>query len=158
MHADLVRAARFKHQAEQGVPLQFLKGLIVGAGGAAAGVHGHPLAVARVSGDGGVDGSRIRRDHSHGNGEVLLAELSVLELFGEPLVRRLRLGRHHQAGGVEVEPVHDARPQLAADAADVGTPCQQSVDQGAVGVPRAGMDRESRRFVHHDQVLVLIDG
>ena len=128
------------------------------AGGAAAGVHGHPLAVARVPRDGGVNGSRFRRDHAHGNGEVFLVELAVLELLGEALVGCLGLGHDHQAGGVEIEPVHDAGPELASDAADVGAPRQQRVDQSAVGVARARVNREAGRLVHHDQVLVLVDG
>ena len=130
----------------------------MGAGGAAAGVHGHPLALARVPRDGGVNGSGFRRDHAHGNGEVFLAELAVLELLGEALVSPLGFGHHHQAGGVEVEAVHDAGPQLAADAANVGAPRQQGVDQSAVGMARARVNREAGRLVHHDQVLVLVDG
>ena len=71
---------------------------------------------------------------------------------------RLGFGHDHQAGGVEVQTVHDARPQFTADAADVGAPRQQSVDQSAVGVARARMNREASRLVHHDQVLVLVEG
>ena len=158
MHADLVSATRFEHETEQGVALQFLDGLVVGACRAPAGVHGHLLAVARVPRDGGVDGSGFRSDHAHGHGQIFFLELAVLQLFGEPLVRRLGLGDHHQAGGVEVQAVHDAGPQFAADAADVGAPGQQGVDQGAVGMARPRVDGQARRLVHHDQVLVLVDG
>ena len=158
MHADLVSATRFEHETEQGVSLQFLEGLVMGACRSAGGVHGHLLAVARVPRDGSVDGPGFRSDQAHGHGQISFLELAVLQLFGEPLVRLLGLGDHHQAGRVQVQAVDDAGPQLSADPADVRAPGQQGVDQCAVGMARPRVYGQVRRLVHDNQMLVLVDG
>ena len=52
--------------------------------------------------------------------------------------------------------MHDARP---LDAADAGKPAlavvEQRVDQRAVRISRCGMHDHARRFVEHDEVIVL---
>ena len=55
------------------------------------------------------------------------------------------LGRDHHAADLAVEPMHDARPQHAADAGQAGAAMgEQRVDQGAVGVARGRMDDHAR--------------
>ena len=54
------------------------------------------------------------------------------EEFGEALMRRVRLGGDEKAGGVFIEPVHDARPLHSADAQEARPAmADQRVDEGA---------------------------
>ena len=80
------------------------------------------------------------------------------ELRGQRLWAQVVLGRHHQPGGVLVEPVHDAG---AADAADAGQACaamgDQRVDQRAGLVAGGGMHDQALRLVDDDDVVVLVD-
>ena len=67
------------------------------------------------------------------------------ELRGEALVGAVVLGDDEQAGGVLVEPVHDAGPPDAADPGEaVAAMGDERVDQRAGLVARAGMDDEAR--------------
>ena len=82
----------------------------------------------------------------------------VGELRGQRLVRAVVLGRHHQPGGVLVEPVHDAGPPDAADAGKAGAAMgDQRVDQRAGLVAGGGMHHEALRLVDDDDVVVLVD-
>ncbi len=67
------------------------------------------------------------------------------------------LRHHHHARGSLVEPMHDARAQLAADAAEVDTVMEQRVDERAPGMPRRRMHDEAGGLVDHDQVRVLVE-
>ena len=51
--------------------------------------------------------------------DVFLLDFAVVKLPGQFLVRPVVLGDDHQARRALVQPVHDARPLLAADAAQV---------------------------------------
>ena len=51
--------------------------------------------------------------------------------------------------------MHDAWPELAADARQVGAVMQQSIHQGSIFVARGWVHRETGRLVDHDQVLVF---
>ena len=71
-------------------------------------------------------------------------------------------GRHHDAAGVAVEPMHDARSSMIlADlgeftATSVLEVPRQSVDQGARLMSFCRMHQESGRLVEHDDVLVFV--
>ena len=52
--------------------------------------------------------------------------------------------------------MHDAGPQLAADAAQVGDVMQQRVDQRARRVAGAGVHDHARRLVDDDDIRVLV--
>ena len=80
-----------------------------------------------------------------------------MELAGQLGVRAIVLGHHHQARRPAIEPMDDAGPQLAADAAQVVDLVQQRVDQRAAGVAGGGMHDHAGRLVHHDEVRVLVD-
>ena len=68
------------------------------------------------------------------------------------------LGRDHQAGGVLVEPVHDARTLDAADPGQAGAAMgDQGVNQRAGFVARGGMHHKPAGLVDDDDVVVLID-
>ena len=80
-----------------------------------------------------------------------------MELAGELLVRRVVLGDDHQARRAAVEPMDDARPLLAADAAQVVDMVEQGVDERAARVARGRVHDHAGRLVHDDQVVVLVD-
>ena len=72
-------------------------------------------------------------------------------------MRAVGLGDDHQAGGVLVEPVHDARPLHPADAGkSVPAMGDQRIDQRAGRVAGGGMHHEAGRLVDHDDLAVLI--
>ena len=71
--------------------------------------------------------------------DVLLLDLAVVKLPGELLVRGVVLGDDHQSRRAAIQPVHDARPLLAADAAQVVDVVEQRVDErAALRGPAAG--------------------
>ena len=68
--------------------------------------------------------------------DVFLFDLAILELPRQFLVRGIVLRDDHHAGRATIEAVDDSRPQLAADAAEVGDVVQQRVDERARCVAR----------------------
>ena len=85
--------------------------------------------------------------HTPDQRDVFLLDLAVVELARQLLVRRVVLGHHHHSRRAAIEPVHDARPQLAADAAQILDVMEQRVHQRAAAVAR-------RRVHHHPRRLV----
>ena len=92
-------------------------------------------------------------------GAVQRAGAAVVgELGGEVLVRLLGLGRDHDARGVLVEPVHDARALDAANAHQaVAAMEEQGVDQRAGRVARGRVHHHADRLVDDDQLVVLVE-
>ena len=89
--------------------------------------------------------------------DVFLFDLAIVELPRQLDVRAVVLRHHHQARRSAIEAMHDARPQLAADAAEIVHLVEQRVDERALRVPGGGMHHHARRLVHDDEVRVLID-
>ena len=89
--------------------------------------------------------------------DVFLLDLAVVELAGELLVRRVVLGDDHQSRRAAIEPVHDARPLLAADAAQIVDMVEQRVDQRAARVAGRRVHDHAGRLVDDDEVGVLIE-
>ena len=87
--------------------------------------------------------------------DVLFLDLAIAELACQLRMRRIVLGDNHQSGSAAVEAMHDARPLLAADAAQILDVVQQRVDQRATGVTGRGMDDHSCRLVDDDDICVL---
>ena len=161
MHADLVRAAAHEAAFNQAGAAagQGLDDPVAGARRpAAAGQHGHLLAVARAASDVAFDLAGPGLRHAPDHGEVSAFDPARGELPDQPLVGALGLGGDHQAAGVLVQAVHDARPALAADAgqprAAVG---EERVDQGPVRVAGRRVDDQAGRLVEHDQLRVLVE-
>ena len=71
-------------------------------------------------------------------------------------MRRVGLRDDDEAGGVLVQPVHDAGALHAADAGQVCYECEQRVHERAVRVSRRGVHRQPRGFVHDDEMIVLV--
>ena len=73
-------------------------------------------------------------------------------------MRRLGLGDDHDAGGVLVQPVHDAGAAFAADAGEaVAAMGDEGVDQRAVRVAGGGVDDQAGGLVQHQQIGVLVE-
>ena len=73
-------------------------------------------------------------------------------------MRAVGLGRHHDAGGLLVEPVDDTRPLDAANARQaVAAMEDQRIDQGASPVARAGVNDQTGRLVDDDEFGVLVE-
>ena len=79
-----------------------------------------------------VDRPARRRRARRGSGRRRPLDVVGGEQGREALVGGVGLGRDHDAGGVLVQPVDDARPRHAADAGEAGAAVvDQGVDQGA---------------------------
>ena len=93
----------------------------------------------------------------HHDAAVDAGEGVVLELGGELLVGEVVFRRDEEAGGVPVDAVDDAGPQLPADAGQaVPAVVEQGVHQRAVRVAGGRVDHQPLGLVHHDDVGVLV--
>jgi hypothetical protein len=109
-----------------------------------------------------IDGAALAVRHAPDQGHVAAphrASSAVIgELLGQRFVRAIVLGRHHQPGGVLVEPVHDAGALDAADPGKAGPAMgDQCIHQRAGLVPGGGMHHQPFGLVDDDDVVVLVD-
>ena len=122
---------------------------------APSGARRHFLAVHRVATDRRVDsasGLHLAPDER----DVLFLDLAVVKLPGQLLVSHIVLGDHHDARRAAIETVDDARPLLAADAAQIVDMMQQGVDEGSARVPGGRMHDHASRLVDDDDIVVLV--
>ena len=89
--------------------------------------------------------------------DVFLLDLAIAKLTRELLVRGVVLGDDHQARRAAIEPVHDAGPLLAADAAEIVDVMEQRVHQRAARVAGGRMHDHAGGLVDDDDVAILID-
>ena len=109
-----------------------------------------------MPGDGGADFARIAREFAAHDGVVNFFDLPSGELRGKRHVRFIIFGNDQAAAGFLVEPVDDARPRHAADAAEFAAAMmQQRVDERVFLVSGGGMHHQPGGFVQHQQRLVL---
>ena len=98
----------------------------------------------------------LSRDFAAHNRVINLLGRPPGELFRQRDMRRVVFRHHETAAGFLVQPVDDARPRHAADAAQPARAMmQQRVDQRVFLVARRRMHHQPRRFVQHQQVRVL---
>src|SRR5690349_988989 len=126
MDPDLVGAAGLQTALQQaGSRLAVIAGVgreqvPMGHRLAAALAHRALVARAWVAVERGVDRAPRAERRTPSKGKVAALKTTIFTLAGElrrqRLVGMVVLGHHHQATGVLVEPVHDARPLDAADA------------------------------------------
>ena len=125
---------------------------------AAGAQHRHALAVEWAAPDLAFDQAGGVTRRSPYDGVIGALDGVIGELLGQARHGPFGLGRHQQARGVLVQPVDDAGARFAADGQHLGAAMgDQCIDQGAVGIAGGGMHHQPRRFVDHDQFLVLID-
>jgi hypothetical protein len=72
-------------------------------------------------------------------------------------VRRIILRDDHDARRPAIEPMDNARPDSAANAAEIADVVEQRIDERARRVAGAGMHHHPGRFVQHREVCVLIE-
>ena len=109
-----------------------------------------------------IDGAALAVRHAPDEGHIAAPHRAgaavVGELLGQRFVRAVVLGRHHQPGGVLVEPVHDARAPTPPMPERLGAAMgDQRVDQRAGLVAGGGMHHQALRLVDDDDVVVLKD-
>ena len=169
VYAYLVRAPREDvtfHERDHaaGFPDVFGDGFGVGGERAVVGdgelpvlrYDGHLLAVAFVSPDQVLDVSFGGIGDPMDERAVDLADVVVRrEILGERVHGDLRLGDDHHAGGILIEPVHNARARHAADAFEVGAMVQDGVHERAGVVSRRGVDDETGGFVENEDVVIF---
>ena len=152
VHANLVRAAgvnRDLRQRQRRVEL-------LGADdarhrlAAAPRARRHLLPVGRIAADRRVDPAS-RLHHAPDQRDVFLLDLAIVKLPRELLVRGVVLGDDHQPRRAAIEPMHDARPLFAADAAQIVDVMEQRVDERAARVARGGMHDHPGRLVDDDR-------
>ena len=114
--------------------------------------HGLAQAVAHAAADRRVHRAAGHQAAQH-HGLVLALHVVPGQHFHQRGHRGQGPGHHHQAGGVLVQPVHDAG---ARQFGQLRVVVQQGVEQGAGGVARAGVHHQAGRLVEHQQVLVLV--
>ncbi|KAK0342582.1 hypothetical protein LTR94_021753 [Friedmanniomyces endolithicus] len=120
--------------------------------------HGHLLAVGGRAADARLDPALERGRRAAGQGDIGAFDVVGREQGRQALVGAVALGRDHDARGVLVQPVDDARSGDAPDAGQaVAATGQQRIDQGAVGRARRRVGGHARRLVDHDQVRILIE-
>jgi len=158
MDADLMRAPGVDLRLNPGGGFQLFENFIARMRRAAGIVvaRGHALAVRWVPGDGGADFAGVARGSAADNRMVNLLHAPLGELFREREVRFVIFGDDEAATGFLVEPVDDAGPRHAADAAQrAAAVIQQGVDERMFLVSGGGMDDESGGLVQHEQRFIL---
>ena len=116
----------------------------------------HLLAIRRIAADRRVNPAPGLHD-APDQRDVFLLDLAIVKLARQLLMRGVVLGDDHQARGAAIEPVHDARPFLAADAAEIVDVMEQRVHQRAARVAGGRMHDHAGRLVDDDDVAVLVD-
>src|ERR1035437_8333801 len=167
MHSNLVGAAGLQGASQQaGDRLavgadRALERLPMGYRLAAAFAHSAFVARLRMTVERSVDGAFRAGGRAPDQGEIAALDAAVGlvgELGAERAMGGVGLSNDHEAGGVLVEPVHDAGPLHAADAGQaVAAMGDQRIEQRASGVAGGGVHDQAPRFVYHDQRVVFID-
>jgi len=158
MHANLMRAAGMDLRLDERGVIQFLHHAVAGMRGAAVivVVDGHAFAVRGMARNRGVDFATFARHFAADDGLINLFYDAAGKLFRKREVRLVVFGDDEAAAGFLVEPVHNAGPRHAADAAQrTGAMVQQSVDERVFLVPGGGMHDEAGGFVDDEQRFVL---
>ena len=158
MHPNLVGPSRIQLEAQQRIVPQSLHQPPVGAGGSATvGINDRIfLAIQRMAADRPMDAARLPHRHPVNHRQVFTAGDTRLDLALQSHQCLLALGDNNAAGGVLIEPMHDAWAHLAADAGQVGAMVQQTVHQGAVLVAGGRMDGEAGGLINDNQVGILV--
>jgi hypothetical protein len=140
--ADLVGAAGFDADAQEGCQRPGGEDFVVRDGGPAFFRDGHFLAVDGMAADRELHGAGRLLRRAPDEGEVFLADGVGGKLRDERGVGLLVLGDDEDAGGVLVEAVDDAGAEFATDALEIGAMVEQGVDEGVGGMAGRGMDDE----------------
>jgi hypothetical protein len=124
------------------------------------GAGSHPRTTHRVTADGSCDGPLLALYGTVHQRNVCLANLTVREEFAQGRVSCVVLGYYDQATRVFVEPVHNARAQIAARGRQRFEAMEQRVDQGpaaacVVRLTCASVDHHACGLVYNGEVRIF---
>lgn len=158
MHADLVGAAGVDLRLDQRRGVQPFEHTVTRVRGTTGIVvaRRHALAVRWMPGNGGADFAGFTREFTAHNRVVNFFDLPFGKLRGEREMRFVVFGDDEAAAGFLVEPMHDAGPGNAADAAErAPAMVEQGVDERVFLVSGGGMNDQSGGLVQNQQRFVL---
>ena len=117
--------------------------------------HRHAQTVGRVTANRLLHGrGRRRRPGFVGDGQVLTLHVTGCNQLHQRVHGLACTGHHHQATGVFVQAVNNARP---GHVRGQRVQRQQAVEQGAAPIAGRGVHHQTRRFVDHPQMRVFVD-
>ncbi len=149
MNPDLVRPSRFDAALDEGEILESLRHFVIGSGWFSTMHDGHFLRMGRVRTKRLVNQPLLLVHHAFHQGEVDFLHRPIHELFGKFLVRLLRFGKNQNAAGLPVESVNGENlTELVAE---------HVVQIGLVRRKTVGNGEQVGGFVHHDEVVVLVN-
>ena len=153
VNANLVRTPRLQPATHMGMGTIARDHTIMRDRLAAGVAYRHALAIHRMAVDRRIDMPACGH-HAHGHRLVFALDRALGQIRDQFRVRGKGLGHHENAGGVLVEPMHDARPRQRGQRCVV---VDQRILQRAIRVAGAGMHHEPGRFVDHQNGVVLVD-
>ncbi len=159
VHADLVLATREGQARDQRAVFEALEHAPVGARGLAVGEDRHlelDLRDARLA-DRHVDRAAVALGHAPDDRLVLLLDLAALELAHHVGVRDGVLADQHDAAGLAVEPVAQARRAAALELEALAIALVYALDQRVREVAAGGMHDDHGRLVDRQDRLVLVE-
>ena len=129
---------------------------------AALGRDGHTGRRASGPTDRGVDHTAVLTELTEDERDVATLDRPIGQLPGQRAVGQRGARHHEEAGRPPIEAMDDARPVRFAQPGidqrlEVRIPGEQATGEGPPVTPGAGVDDETRRFVHHDEVGVCVD-
>src|SRR5690554_4245289 len=152
VYPNLVRAAAFQLATNMGMGGKALNQPVMSHCRLTGRHHSHAFAILRVPANGRIHRSATgKRTHYHGL--VFPAHGAFLQLVNQRGVGNQAAGHHHNAGGVFIQPVHNAGPGQVFHFRRI---VQQRIHQGAVGMARRRVHHQPGRLVDHQQVLVFV--
>ncbi len=152
VHPNLMRPAGFDLHPHQRCLLKRLQGFIIGYRLAAALLeHRLFFPVHRMPPQQRFDPAALRRRAPHQR-QIFLLCLARFELALQLRHRRLRLGHHHHAARILIEPVHNTRALKRQENRVVE---KQSMQQRARRISDRRMHHHARRLAQHQHRLVL---
>ena len=156
MHPHLVRAPGFELRLHPGRLAQILQQPPVGHG-VLAGLHldAELLSIVRIATVQGFDTAGVAGGLTDGQGFIDSSDTVDFEIRAQRRHGYVVLGHHQQPRRILVDPVHYARPQLAADAAQILAMRQEGIDQRSVFVTHSRMNHQPGRLVDDHQAFVL---
>src|SRR2546428_2758007 len=130
VNADLVSAARAQNTSQQRrMPERFDDGVLRRCRPPAAAHDRHAFAIARIASDRTLDRSAIAFRLAVDDREIFFPRLRPCG--GERSMRGIVLRDDHQAAGVLIETMNDARTELASDSAQIFPVKEKGVDERA---------------------------
>src|SRR5512139_1168697 len=105
--------------------------------------------------DGRIDCTRWFPHPAVHQGTVLLVDQALLELAREVSVCRIGLGNQNHPAGVLVEAMDNARAERPPESRQIPAVMEEAVHQRSLPVSGGGMDHETGRLVHCDNLVVF---